>query len=117
MPDENEMIQKRQYLNSKPIRFWAIARAVLLLAMVFFETPATAQDSAHAALRTQARSIGRTIAQSCRADIFRYCAGIQSDGGRVLSCLEGNVGRLSQNCGMVIADFAELHNEIVKGKN
>ena len=104
-------------MNCEPIRFGAIASAVLLFNIVLIETPATAQDSAHAALRTQARTIGRTIAQSCRADIFRYCAGIQSDGGRVLSCLEGNLGRLSQSCSMIIADIAELHNEIVKGKN
>lgn len=54
----------------------------------------------------QVFEVYRYAKQECRADIETLCAGVAKGGGRIMSCLKENAGKLSAECGGVLSRVA-----------
>jgi hypothetical protein len=55
---------------------------------------ALAQTQIPAEMKAEARS----LAQVCRADFDKLCAGVRPGGGRIVACLESHAAELSAPC-------------------
>lgn len=67
-------------------------------------TPAVVHAQPSADMQAKAAAIGQT----CRSDISHFCPGTQPGGGRILACLQRNVGSLSSACRNAMPDAAAL---------
>lgn len=75
--------------------------AAALLAGSFL-SPALAQGTSD--MRAQAAAIGQT----CRADIGKFCSGVERGGGRILACLQSQGEALSPACRAAMPNAAAL---------
>src|SRR5271168_2346385 len=76
-----------------------IARWSLIIKILFCVFPAIAQTNSPA----PGAGSGAQLRAACGADLQRFCATVQSGGGRLVECLSSHTSELSAACGNVIA--------------
>ena len=72
--------------------FVATASALVFAGLV--DVGAARAQTASPEMQQQIRTVGAT----CRADIRKYCEGLQPGGGRIATCLGANRDKLSGDC-------------------
>lgn len=80
------------------------------LLMVFCVVFSFALASSPALCQDQDKEVSRGKG-GCRADILKFCKGINPGDGRVWACLKGNEDRLSGTCKNQMADIRERVQE------
>jgi hypothetical protein len=80
--------------------------AVLAFATVAVPAPSNAQPQVPPQMRSEALA----LVQLCRADSDRLCAGIIPGGGRILACLQSQIGQLSPPCAQAMPRAEMLKN-------
>lgn len=81
-------------LTGRPPRPWQLGMASLLLVLC----GAPFAPPSHAQSPTGDRAAAQAAARACRADVARFCKGVQPGQGRVLACLREHREELSEAC-------------------
>ena len=68
-----------------------VSRLVVLLGLAVAAAPAAVAQTGPSPTNAQLRAV-------CRADIERFCPGVQPGGGRVAKCMKQHVQELSPEC-------------------